>query len=112
MVLASLLSLVFAGCAFLSNEPSPAEKMAKLTGDARMAADNCVQLCRQSREQGKNLADGPCLSDKVAEDWVCDVAHSPRAEVDGYKANQCFEYGKTANHFVEVSENCEFITAR
>ncbi len=44
--------------------------------------------------------------------WVCDVAHSPREDVDNLPENQCREFGEgKANHFVEVNPNCEFIKA-
>jgi hypothetical protein len=29
--------------------------------------------------------------------------------VDDVPANQCFEFGKTANHFIEVDPACNFI---
>lgn len=58
---------------------------------------------------GGDLSNGPCLSNEIAPDWVCDVAHSPRAAADDNPANQCPEYGASANHFVEVDKNCNVI---
>ncbi len=80
------------------------------------AIEKCIQLCKDAKEKGKDLSNGPCLSDDNPDwniaDWVCDVAHSPRQPVDNKPENQCREYreGK-AHHFVEVNPNCEFIKA-
>jgi hypothetical protein len=43
---------------------------------------------------------------------VCDVAHSPRQEVDNNPHNQCQSYliGQ-AHHFVEVTPECRLIRA-
>ena len=67
----------------------------------------CIELCRSYPD---SLENGPCLSNNIAPDWVCDVAHSPRQAVDNLPENQCsaFREGK-AHHFIEVDENCELI---
>src|SRR3989338_6209470 len=75
------------------------------------AIDMCVQLCDVELEKKTDLSAGPCLSNSVANGWVCDVAHEPRAETDNNPANQCPEFGKTASHFVEVDERCKVIRA-
>ena len=71
----------------------------------------CIEKCKDALNSGINLTNGPCLSNRIIEDWVCDVAHWPRQEVDNLKENQCPSYGKEANHFVEVNPNCELIRA-
>jgi len=63
-----------------------------------------------------DLSDGPCLSDDnpewAIENWVCDVAHSPREAIDNLPENQCREFREgIASHFVEVDPNCKFIKA-
>ena len=70
-------------------------------------AQKCIDLCKQ---QTIDLNNGPCLSNEIIPDWVCDVAHSPRQDVDNLTENQCqdFREGK-ANNFVEVTPNCELI---
>ena len=55
------------------------------------------------------MTNGPCLSNEIVEDWVCDVAHSPRQAVDDLPENQCPAYGDKASHFVEVDPDCNFI---
>ncbi len=87
-------------------------------GQCRFLAvqEACVELCEAAKAEGMVLSDGPCLSDNNPEwgieNWVCDVAHSPRQSVDNQPENQCQEFrsGK-ASHFVEVDTDCGFIRA-
>jgi tRNA A37 methylthiotransferase MiaB len=80
---------------------SSQEKSAK-----QVAEENCVALCKQAT----NISNGPCLSDNVAPDWVCDVAHSPRNDIDNLPENQCIGFRNgLAHHFVEVDEGCNII---
>ncbi|GEM_PF-2734511 len=65
--------------------------------------EKCVELCKSAKI---DLSNGPCLSNSLEKGWVCDVAHWPRQEVDNDPANQCSEYGKTADSFVEVDPEC------
>lgn len=69
----------------------------------------CILLCKLELQRASDLSKGPCLSGTLIENWVCDVAHSPREPVDDLPQNQCPEFGKTAAHFVEVNEDCEVI---
>jgi hypothetical protein len=85
------------------------------TRDSDRALFACVFICKAAKNQGQSLDNGPCLSSVFeeweVEDWVCDVAHWPREEVDNLPENQCPEYGVTASHFVELNPECEFIRA-
>lgn len=74
------------------------------------AEDVCIAMCQSALENGTDLSTGPCLSNQILEDWVCDVAHSPRQDIDNNPENQCpwFREGK-AHHFVEVSPTCSVI---
>ena len=60
---------------------------------------------------GTDFADGPCLG-VVLDNWVADVAHDPREEVDDRPENQCeaFRSGE-AEHFVELDPEGELIRA-
>lgn len=61
--------------------------------------------------EGRDLADGPCLG-VVLENWVADVAHDPREEVDDRPENQCEAYRSgEAEHFVELDPEGELIRA-
>jgi hypothetical protein len=60
---------------------------------------------------GTDFADGPCLG-VVLENWVADVAHEPREEVDDRPENQCEAYRSgEAAHFVELDPDGELIRA-
>ena len=99
---ALLLLLVLAsGCA---------QKAPLLTSNTAIAA--CVQACEVGRANGKDLSAGPCLLNPVPqnEDWVCDVAHNPRLDIDSNPRNQCSAYAyKSARYFIEVTPDCQLI---
>ena len=83
--------------------------------DADRAVYTCMFLCKSALNEGRSLDNGPCLSSGwdawEVDNWVCDVAHWPREDVDNLEQNQCPEYGVTASHFIEVSPECGFIRA-
>ena len=81
-------------------------------------ASQCIALCQEALKENKNLSNGHCLSDNNSnwkiDNWVCDVAHSPRQDVDNQRENQCDKwwdgYQKgNAPYFTEVTPNCDFI---
>ncbi len=105
VIFVMLCVLVVSGCVQQGGEVSIQER-------AKM---KCIELCEKYRDV-IDLTNGPCLSDNnldwEVEDWVCDVAHSPRTEVDNLPENQCIAYRRgDAHHFVEVDPNCKFIRA-
>ena len=84
----------------------------------KIAKEKCIEICKKAKERGVDLSRGPCLSDNnpewKLENWVCDVAHWPRIEIDNLRENQCKEWWKAylagkEIHFIEVDENCNFI---
>ncbi len=72
----------------------------------------CIDLCLEAKQEGLDLSNGPCLSNDYYPDYVCDVAHNPRQDVDNIPSNQCPAYGQSAHHFVEVDEECNLIRVR
>jgi len=79
--------------------------------DKTLATVKCQELCQEILStDGQDFDRGPCLSENLIPDWVCDVAHLPRQDVDNDSANQCaaFREGR-AHHFVEVDGNCNVI---
>ncbi|MCZ7583728.1 MAG: hypothetical protein M5R36_10550 [Deltaproteobacteria bacterium] len=90
----------FAECEFLE-DPTTNE-----------ACRNCVIQCNLAVQSGVDLSAGPCLSEMVLEDWVCDVVHSPRQPVDELLDNQCAQYPDVAHHKVEVTPECRVVTAQ
>ena len=74
--------------------------------------DNCINLCKMNLDKNVDLSKGPCLSNNVANDWVCDVAHNPREDIDNNIQNQCSDYlNNSKHHFVELTPNCKLIRA-
>ena len=64
--------------------------------------------------EGENLDLGPCIAEELPDlpDWVVDVAHDPREEVDDEPENQCQRYRQgDAAHFVELTPEGELIRA-
>lgn len=77
-------------------------------------AVNQARLLFQSRKQeGMDFSNGPCLSDALMSDWVVDIAHNPRLEIDDLSGNQCPAYIEgRAQHFVELDVNGELIRVK
>jgi len=79
--------------------------------DKTNAIVKCQELCQiKLSSNGQDFDQGPCLSNQIAPDWVCDVAHEPRQPIDDQPENQCsaFRNGQ-AHHFVEIDGNCNVI---
>ncbi|KKQ55843.1 MAG: hypothetical protein US74_C0022G0004 [Parcubacteria group bacterium GW2011_GWA2_38_13] len=77
-----------------------------------LAKAQCIEICRQAQREFMVLNIGPCLGNPIANmaEWVCDVAHSPRQDVDNKIENQCSSFAEgSAKHFVEVDPDCNFI---
>ena len=114
-----LLAVFMGGC--LQETQQADQSLESLTGSPsfpKLTQDTAVLLCRNACQEakgaGEDLSQGPCLLDPISEmpAWVCDVAHSPRADVDNIRANQCDAWHDgTASHFIEVDPDCEFIKA-
>lgn len=102
---AKLLILLLIGAVFISGcvqtEQSEVEK----------AKTECIKECQAALNSRIDLSNGPCLSNEIIKNWVCDVAHEPRQAADNLPENQCEAWQKTAFHFVEVTPECEFIKA-
>ena len=80
-----------------SDQPSPS------------IAQKCVQACEERYGAGADLSSGPCLG-MIADDYVCDIAHSPRTPEDDLPANQCADFRDgRARHFVEVTPDCRLL---
>lgn len=110
LVLIAFTIVIFSvGC--VKNEP-PASQNRIFDGPDFQAKFKCAELCKEKLNERQDISNGPCLSNEIAPDWVCDVAHSPRQTIDNLPENQCSAYreGKM-HHFVEVDEKCNLIRA-
>ncbi len=69
---------------------------------------------KQVQRSGADLSVGPCIAENLPglSDWVADVAHDPRQDVDDDPDNQCQRYRDgDAHHFVELTPEGELIRA-
>lgn len=84
----------------------------KEDSEKKVAIEKCIEACRQAILGGIDMTNGPCLLNPIEEipNWVCDVVHNPRQEIDNLPENQCSLFREEkAKHFVEVSINCELV---
>ena len=85
----------------------------KKKAEKDLAIAKAQELWRAALYSGEDLSDGPCLSNGVVSDWVADIAHSPRQDVDDLPENQCSSYlDGTAHHFVELDLEGNLIRAQ
>lgn len=82
-------------------------------GDSAEADEQTIGLAKdayqRAKARGVDMARGPCLG-VIKEDWVADVAHDPRQDVDDEPENQCEAYRSgEADHFIELDPEGEFI---
>lgn len=83
----------------------------RVTKEAAVVEAKAVFIAQEG--QGVDFSNGPCLTNNLMPDWVADVAHNPREDVDDNPANQCSAYANgTAHHFVELDTEGQLIRAR
>jgi hypothetical protein len=97
-------ALALSGCG--SDEASSSEQ------DQAVAA--AMDAYDAANAKGVDFASGPCIAERLPglDDWVADVAHDPREDVDDQAENQCQRYRDgEASHFVELTPEGELIRA-
>jgi hypothetical protein len=65
--------------------------------------------------KGEQLDVGPCIAEELPgmPNWVADIAHDPRTDIDDKPENQCRRYRDgEASHFVELTPRGEVIRAK
>ena len=80
--------------------------------------DRAIAAAKQTHEEavsrGEDLEVGPCIAEELPglPDWVADVAHDPREDIDDEPENQCQRYRDgAASHFVELTPAGDVIRA-
>lgn len=100
--LVALALVLAAGCG--GDDDGDEDERERAIAAARVAYEEAAAA-------GTDLADGPCLG-VVLDNWVADVAHDPREEVDDRPENQCEEFRSgEAEHFVELDPDGNLIRA-
>ncbi len=83
-----------------------------LKSDKEIAIEKAKILYEEKRKQGVNFNNGPCLSEEIIPDWVVDIAHNPRIDIDNKPEYQCQSYRKgERHHFVELDPHGNLIRA-
>ncbi|MBU2638049.1 MAG: hypothetical protein KJ955_03685 [Nanoarchaeota archaeon] len=101
------LLLLLSGCVAMTAKMTPPPKVV-ITTETMTVEEACIKACNEAIV---SLGNGPCLLNPIENtEWVCDVAHMPRQDIDNQVENQCSAFREgTAKHFIEVNENCELI---
>lgn len=81
--------------------------------DIDTAVNQAKYFYQMKRLQGEDLSFGPCISNALMPDWVADIAHNPREEIDDLRENQCPAYLEgRVRHFVELDLEGNLIRAK
>lgn len=56
------------------------------------AVKKALDVYKNRKDAGEDFETGPCLSNDLLPDWVVDIAHNPRQELDNLPENQCAAY--------------------
>jgi hypothetical protein len=99
-------TLGLSACGGGGDEASQSEK-SQAVGQALVAF-------KKAQQSGADLSTGPCIAENLPglSDWVADIAHDPRQDVDDEPQNQCQRYRDgDAHHFVELTPTGQLIRA-
>lgn len=105
LAIAAVSAFILSACAKTAQSPVSQEQAASQDE----ALKNALNVYSQKRDQSVDLTNGPCLG-IIANDWVLDIAHNPRQDIDDKSENQCpdFKEGR-AHHFVELDPDGKLI---
>ncbi len=67
------------------------------------AVNQAYKVYQQRKKAGEDFSTGPCLTNDLLPDWVADIAHNPRIEIDNEPQNQCHAFLEgRASHYIEL----------
>lgn len=83
------------------------------SGTYDTAVSGAMSLYKSMVLSGVDMSQGPCLTNDLMQDWVVDIVHSPREDIDNLPENQCQAYLEgRAEHFVELDTNGNLVRVR
>lgn len=83
-------------------------------GERDQAISAAMNAYDQAKAKRVDLSAGPCIAESLPglDEWVADIAHNPREDIDDQAFNQCRRYRDgEASHFVELTPDGELIRA-
>ena len=113
------VSLMLGGCGVnlsqYNNVKSIPPDLSKKT-EEELIKEKAISLAKEEYDRQKNekvdFSKGPCLTNNLMDDWVADIAHTPREIIDNNSENQCKAYRNgEAHHFVELDPQGVLIRA-
>lgn len=108
-----LILAVIVVTAFLTLLMNAADLSKPTKNEIDTAVNQASLLYKYEQEKGRDLSNGPCLSDALMPNWVVDIAHNPRLPIDDKWENQCPSYvGGRSEHFVELDTEGNLIRAQ
>jgi hypothetical protein len=108
LFIAGVLAAITLGLSACGGDDEPSQ------GEKSQAVGQAIVAFQKAQQSGQDLSSGPCISESLPglPDWVADIAHDPRQEIDDQAENQCQRYREgEANHFVELDEDGTLIRA-
>lgn len=86
---------------------------AGLDDEIDSAVGRAQKIYKDRKALGMDFSSGPCLTNDLLPDWVVDIAHNPREDLDDLAENQCAAYIEgRAKHFVELDLEGEVIRVK
>ena len=83
-----------------------------ISNDRNAAIEEAHLVYERYNQEGLDFSNGPCLSNELIQDWVLDIVHDPRIDIDNKPENQCRDYLLgVAHHFVELDPDGNLIRA-
>lgn len=78
-----------------------------------LAVTQAQQVYQQLKSLETDFSSGPCIAERLMDDWAADIAHNPRQAIDNLPANQCQSFNKgETHHFVELDLQGNLIKAQ
>ena len=111
-----VMSLVFVlavGVGVMKLNESRVIKKEASVSTADQATAKARALYKKALSNGTDLSQGPCLTNDLMPDWVVDVVHSPREDVDDLSHNLCQRYvDGFSKHIVELDPSGNVVRVR
>lgn len=83
-----------------------------ISNDRSAVIEEAYLVYERYKQEGLDFSNGTCLSNELIQDWVLDIVHDPKTEVDDRPDNQCRDYILgVAHHFVELNPEGNLIRA-